>query len=615
MKRDVGRMAFWMLLMTLLAGGSLHAGNDRYRSPDQVGEWVRRMVASHPGVFTSTIIATSPGDRPVYLIEIGNETGSSEKLNPSVFVGANFEGTRPLATEGALYLAELILSDPGRYDHLNWYIVPVGNPDAASRYFHGPLNEDARNDLPANDDRDEQTDEDGVNDLNQDGWITLMRVRDPDGKWIISEKDERLMQKADPDKGEHGVFQILTEGIDEDGDGLFNEDGPGGTNVNLNFPFLFENFTETGGLYPGSTPESFGVMKFVFEHPDIAMIFSFGATNFCMVPPEGGRPGEADLNHLRVSERQASMFGLDPSRTYTMEELVKEVRAAYPQEEIDESDIAGFLELGAAVNPQEGDLVFYKKYAEAYKDFLEDQGFSLDRFGPSPAREGSFELWGYFHVGLPVFSMDLWGVPRPPLDSAQVKDPGSKPKGGGPDGEKQELELALLAWSDSSLNGAGFAPWESFDHPDLGPVEIGGFIPYVTSTPPSSMVDSLLAVQVPWVFELAGALPDLKISDTKVTALGEGISQLEVWVENRSSIPFPTYMGKRNKHPAPAVLIMEGKDLEFLSGYGRTPVQSVSANSKVKLKWILNTRGSKEILLHLESRNAGRDQRTIKIGG
>lgn len=615
MKNIFNRVIPLVLLCVLIYPESSWAQADQYKSPDQVVDWVKRTTSKYPGKVKSNLIATSPGERPLYLIEIGNETGSVHKTNPSIFVGANFEGVLPLTTEGALLLAEKILSDPAYYDALNWYFIPLGNPDAASRFFETPLQEDSRNDSPFNDDWDDQTDEDGVNDLNKDGWITQMRVKHPDGNWIVSDADSRLMQKADPKKGEQGIYKLYTEGIDDDGDGKYNEDGPGGTSVDINFPFLFKHFSVNAGIYPGSTPESFAVMKFVFDHPDIAMIFTFGSTNFCLTPPKGGRKGEADLNSIRVPARQARMFGLDSERTYTMQELLDIIREANPGENIDESMIAGFLGLGAAVNPQTSDLTFYNKYAKDYKDFLEKQGASTERFEPVPAKEGSLELWAYFHVGVPVFSMDLWGVNKPAKDTAQAESAVTKKNDDKTAAGQIEKQIALLALSDSLLDKKGFVEWESYDHPSLGQVEIGGFVPYTSTTPPYSMVDSLVSLQIPWVLELAGELPDLYIYNTKVSSRGSGVYQLEAWIENRSFIPFPTAMGKRNRQPAPAVFIIDGEQLEFLSGYKRTPIRNVEGKSRVKLTWILQVDKPEEIILKLESKTAGGDQKSIKIGG
>lgn len=615
MKNIFSRFIPLVLLCILVFPESSWAQDGYYKSPDQLVDWVKRTTNKYPGKVKSTVVATTPGERPVYMIEIGNETGSVDKLNPAIFVGANFEGSLPLTTEGALVLAEKILSDPSYYDDLNWYIIPMGNPDAAARFFESPLFEDSRNDAPFNDDWDDQTDEDGVNDLNKDGWITQMRVKHPDGKWMVSEADSRLMQKADPKKGEQGIYKLYTEGIDDDGDGKYNEDGPGGTSVDINFPFLFKHFSVNAGIYPGSAPESFAVMKFVFDHPDIAMIFSFGSTNFCLTPPKGGRKGEADLNRIRVPARQARMFGLDPERTYAMEELLEIIREAIPDENVDESMIAGFLGLGAAVNPQSGDLVFYNKYAKDYKDFIEKQGALKERFEPAPAKEGSLELWGYFHVGVPVFSMDLWGVSKPVKDTVQNISVPAKKNDDGTATDLLDRQIALLEFSDNFLDRKGFVEWESYDHPSLGQVEIGGFVPYTSTTPPYAMVDSIVTLQIPWVLELVKELPDLQIFNTKVSSRGSGVYLLEVWIENRSFIPFPTAMGKRNRQPAPAVLTIDGEQLEFLSGYKRTPIRNVEGKSRVKLTWVLQLDKPEEIVLKLESKTAGRDQKSIKIGG
>jgi len=601
MKRSFFLLRIFLSLSILVYPLVSQAQSAGYKSPDQVVSWIKQLESKYPGLVTSYNIATSPGERPVQIIRIGEKTKTAKEANPSVFVGANLEGDRPLTTEGAIFLAETILSESAYFDSLNWYILPLGNPDAAAGFFQNPLFEDTRNDLPTNDDKDDQTDEDGVNDLNGDGWITKMRVRHPDGEWVVSEEDPRLMQKADSKKGEQGIYKVYTEGTDEDNDGKYNEDGPGGTNVGINFPQLFKHYTASGGNFPGSAPESYAVMKFVFEHPDIAMIVSFGSTNWCFTPPVGGRKGEADLNKIKLSERQARQFNLDHTKIYTLKELVDIIKAENPQMNVDEAMIAGYLGLGAALNPQPGDLLFYEKYAKAYKSFLKEQGVISERIGPDPAKDGSFELWGYFQVGVPVFSMDLWGIEK---DTAEA-DPKSS----------AESDKALLAYADSKPGNKGFVEWEPFDHPSLGAVEIGGFVPYLATTPPYEWTDSLLQLQVPWILKLAKEFPDLHIYEIKTTSNGNGVYQLDIWIENRAFIPFPTDMGSRNRQPAPAVLSLEGEQVEFISGYDRTPIGRVAGKSRVKTTLIIHMEKPGKITLKLSSKTAGHDLKTINIGG
>jgi len=177
----------------------------------------------------------------------------------------------------------------------------------------------------------------------------------------------------------------------------------------------------------------------------------------------------------------------------------------------------------------------------------------------------------------------------------QMPRPKKDEKGADPE------EQALLDYSDKVLGGKGFVEWTAYDHPTLGAVEIGGFAPYIHSSPPYEIVDSLLELQVPWITELADKLPELKIFEAKVTPRGAGIYQLEVWTENRSFLPFPTAMGRRNNQPAPAVLVIEG-DVEILEGSMRTPLNSVAGHSRVKNSWLVKADKSADLEIRLTSK-------------
>ena len=59
------------------------------------------------------------------------------------------------------------------------------------------------------------------------------------------------MREGRSKKGEQGIYKLYTEGTDDDADGEYNEDGPGGTNVwILTSLILFKHFTASGGSYP-----------------------------------------------------------------------------------------------------------------------------------------------------------------------------------------------------------------------------------------------------------------------------------------------------------------------------------------------------------------------------
>lgn len=643
----------------------------KYHTPSEVNDIINDIQNSNRSITKIHNLAESPGGRDLLMIEIGPEINSSEKTLPAIFVVGNMEGTIPISTEASLKLINEVLENNAAQDK-TWYILPNGNPDAAAKYFRTPLIMDSRNELPHNDDMDEATDEDGWEDLNEDGRITQMRVEDPTGAWMPVEGEPLLMKRADRSKGEKGMYRMYSEGIDNDNDGSYNEDGIGGVNVNRNFPHLFKDFTETGGAWPGSTPEVYAILEFAFSHPEIAMTYSLGETNFSMVPPKGGRQGSADYNQIEIPESFAEQVGADPNTTYTMDEVIELVQPlAPPGFEITESVVASFLGLGAVVNPLEDDLKFYNELSEQYKEYLEENDFSIERLDPAPAKDGSFELWSYYHLGIPTFSMDFWTLPEfkeessgegsgltvemiGEMSSEEFLELGEEKiamfleEAGAPERFSAQMVIgmveggqvtpermasmmeqmpappsaegidpadkALLAFNENVLNGEGFVEWETFEHPQLGEVEIGGEVPFVRNTPPAHMIDSLLSVQVPWILTVASKIPKLQIMKTSSETKGAGIYEVSVWVENERYLPFPTAMGVKNQTPRPAVLTLEG-DIELLSGKIRTPISSIGGLEVKKYTWMLRSTGSNEIKINIESAHAWGDSSALDLGG
>jgi hypothetical protein len=182
------------------------------------------------------------------------------------------------------------------------------------------------------------------------------------------------------------------------------------------------------------------------------------------------------------------------------------------------------------------------------------------------------------------------------------------------DGELTEKEKALLAWSEKESYGEGFAEWQKYQHPDLGEVEIGGFAPYMESTPGPEHLDSLLSVQLPWFLQLTKKLPEISIAEEKITKLGAGVFQLELYIQNNGFLAYPIAMGQRNSQPAPVVVVLEG-DFEILEGSARTPIGSIGGNQVRKLTWLIRTDKKAEISAKLESAVFGGKVKHIKIGG
>jgi hypothetical protein len=667
---------FLGILIILFFTAVIQAGQkdfafDRYHSPAEINQALQSFARANSKLTEWIEIASSPGGAAVNLLYIGPEAGNKNKRLPAILVVANLEGTVPLASEAAMFLIRSILEKAECRQDKGWFILPLGNPDAAAKYFSKPLLQDSRNLRSHNDDMDDRTDEDGPEDLDGNGIITMMRVKDPEGEWLPLEGEPRLMKKADPAKGEKGIFKLYSEGLDNDGDGQYNEDGPGGVNIGINFPHLFRYFSKDGGKWAGSENESLGLIRFVCQHPEIAMTITFGESNFCLVPPRGGRKDEADYTKIKIPKYMGAFMNIDTSRTYTMNEVMEIARNfAPPGFELTESMVASFLGLGQVVNPLPEDLNYYKELSDQYKEFLKKSKLDGARLETPDAKDGSFELWSYYQLGLPAFSMDFWTLPEVKKEekaeaqitpeklesmssdefialgeekiNAFLKSSGAPEdfkaamvitalKGGMMTTKKMaemmrqmpkpkdssggdESEKAMLAFSDKELQGKGFIPWKAYKHPTLGDVEIGGFVPYTDNTPPAAMIQSLLQGQVPWVLQLAGKLPRLRIGKTTSEPMGNGVFRLKVWVDNSGYLPFPTAMGSRDGHMSPVVITLESNGLTLVDGLKRTVVKEVGGGKAKLFTWIVRGQSGQKVKIALAHPSGWDDAKIIALG-
>jgi hypothetical protein len=480
------------------------------------------------------------------------------------------------------------------------------------------------------------------------------------------------MKKADPLKGEKGIYKLFSEGLDNDKDGKYNEDGSGGVNIGINFPHLFKSHTKTGGDWAGSEEESYYLIKFINEHREIGLTFCFGATNFCLTPPRGGRQGSVDMDKLKIPERYGEALGIDTSRTYTMKEIKEMMEPFIPSGmELTEAMIASFLGLGAVVNPLPEDLKFYKELSENYKEYLKKNKLDEKRQETARAKDGSFELWAYYHMGLPSFSLDFWTLPELKEEKKEeeaitpdklekmsndefialgeekiqafLKSSGAPPnfkakqvieavKGGMMTTEKMAemlrqmpkpkskeggdpQEKALLAFSDEKLEGKGFVEWKPFKHPTLKDVEIGGIVPFAANTPPAEMVEPLLKGQVPWVFEITGKMAHINIAKTEVKSLGSGLYRVKAWVENSGYLPYPTAMGKRNSRILPVIITLEGQNIKIIEGKKRSLVKSIGGHKSQEVTWLILAKKPVKVNIRAKTSIAWADARTIDLGG
>ncbi len=662
--KQTGKLFAFLLLATLSVSLSVHGDPYNYLSPNEINERLKSLKTASGVSATTHLLAKTAGERELLLLEIsgGNPEGSA------ILVVANMEGNYPLASEAAVRLSELLANDwQEMLNNHKWYIVPVGNPDGYARFFSSPSSINYTNNRSVNSDMDDAFDEDGPEDLNKDGFITIIRQPHPEGKWIEVESNPMLMKKADAAKGETGKYRIFPEGIDNDGDGKINEDGPGGVNPGHNFPHDFQHYTSTDGLFAASENEARGILEFCFEHTEIAMVITFGRVNSLKEVPKSGRKAEADQSKYKVPERWAKRIGLDPEKEYPIKDLLALARDYTGYKELTEDQLLQWLGVGAAVNPAKGDLSYWEEISEKYNEFIKEAGLDGKRLDPQGFSSGSIEEWSYYQYGVPTFAMDFWTLPEPEKEEKKEEQAGitldslenmtndqfielgeerideflkandapsmytatmviSALKGGMMDTKKMakfmrknkkkddaggadEEDEALFAYQPDA-----FIAWQSYNHPTLGKVEIGGQKPYAQLLPASDEVDSLLSKQLSFVKELAERLPSLSISRTVVEAVSSDVYRLDVWVANNGFLPYPTHQGKRSQRPAPPALTLDENNLTILEGCARKPLGLIDGSGGVeKVTWLLQGVAGSKIKLSLQSLSAGTDELTITL--
>jgi len=456
-----------------------------------------------------------------------------------------------------------------------FYIIPRLNPDAAERFFNQPKCETARDDKPVDDDHDGLMDEDGPEDLNGDGLITSMRIQDPEGGYILDPAADRLLLKADPLKSEAGAWRLLTEGIDNDHDESWNEDGPGGVNFNRNFPYNFEFFASDAGVHQVSRPETRALADFVVDHPNIGIIMTYGAADNLLKTPKGATP---------------------PRRK--------------PMTEIDEDD-AGY----------------YKAMGELYRKAL-----GLDKELEDTSYTGTFSDWMYFHRGRlslaarpwsPALAVELSKTNEKKAQAEDEKDAESeledkkkdkdkKPKD---DDERNAKEREGLKWFDEHAPQA-FVKWHPIEHPDFPNkrVEVGGYAPFALTNPPARMIEQIAAKHADFLTIVAQRLPHIGIRKVETRHLGQSVYEVKIQVENTGFLPTSIAHGRTTGEVYPTRLIIEMDDNFFLSGTRITNLPLIPGSGGMEeIRYIIRSSGRKKISFELISVLAGKLTGTIDL--
>lgn len=478
----------------------------KYHNTTDAYALLKGWSTTYPNLTSLYSIGETLKGTPLMVLEITNKETGSPGSKPAYYYDGNIHAGELTGAEVSLHFAWHILTqydkDPrikNLVDTRTLYIRPKFNPEGADIALN-TVNHLRSTPRPYDEDMDGLLDEDPGNDLNKDNLITDMRIKNPTGRWKISEEDPRLMVRRGEVNTTGDFYDVLEEGTDDDNDGLFNEDGIGGIDMNRNFPrnWGLESEQKGAGPYPLSEPETRYTIEFINAHRNITGIFH-------------GHTAGGYLFRL-PSTTSWDNFNMDD------QQLIMELSGKYEK-------TTGQRAIPSYSNPR-------------------------------LHRHGTLISWGYWDFGVVGFVPEFWGA----FDADYDKN--------GRVSDKERLK-----WNDEKLGGKGFKNWQSFNHPQLGQVEIGGWdTKFTRQNPPVEMLKEEIEKYVPWMTWLAEISPRVVIRESNVRVIEKGkVVKISLKIENEGYLP--TYITTRAlemKIAKPVRSLVEVKDAELISGEPRT---------------------------------------------
>ncbi len=558
--------------------GSVSGQTDGYQSFSELERSIEQLADDYPKLVSISSLGNTLDDRKIWSMTLS--AGNSQD-KPAILLAAGIEGPDLAGTEILMAFAKWACSEYGRVDSITrmldkttFYILPRTNPDASETLFMNPAYARTLNSRPMDLGSDGSLDEDGYDDLNNDGQITWMRITTPGGEWVADDEYPGILRKADAGKNETGIYRLLREGLDNDKDGKFNEDEPGGVNFNRNFTHKYQYFSTGAGPHQISEVETRAVADFAYAHPNIVAIFCFGPND--------------NLNHPWQAAKGAA-----PAKPAG--------RARKPVLAVDQKDVS-----------------YYAFISEEFKKLT-----GLKDLEKTAGGNGAFNEWAYFHFGRWAFSTPAWWAPevQSAADTSAHADSSvseltseERPAAGA---EPKSHDQKLWNWMQNTGQKNAFIPWREYEHPDFpdSKVEIGGFRPLPAHNPPVDSLPGLAAKYHHFFYALGDWLPRIDIRNLKVENLHDNVYRISLVVLNEGYLSTNTHLGTRNKWCPKIKLALDLADNQSLAGGKILQFIDILAGSGAskEMSWTVIGKKGDTVKMSIGSPMTGTIMKTVKL--
>ena len=467
---------------------------DRWYRYDELTELLRAWTEESPGLIRLESIGKSYEGRDIWLAAVTNFETGPDLEKPAFLVEANIHAIEVTGCTAALHLLHRLLTGYGSdepvtraLDTRAFYVLPRLNPDGAElalserpRFVRSSVRP-----YPLADPQDGLHEED----VDGDGRILMMRLRDDNGAWKKHPDEPRLMIRRDPDEGpgDGEFYRLLWEGTIRNYDGHTIKIAPPleALDLNRNFPFEWttENEQRGAGPYPTSEPEVRAMVQAVVERPNITGHIAYHTFSGVHLRPYAG----------------------------------------YADEHFPPADLRAYKLIG-----EEGTRLTGYPSVSVFHDF---------KYEPNQSIKGSAHDWLYDHVGVFAWTTEFWSPQRRAgIEDYQfiewLRD------------HSPEDDLKLLRWADSEVGEGAYVDWYVFEHPQLGAVELGGWdVMACWANVPFTFLEAEIAPHADWALWNLLVSPLLEVRSLDVEALGERRSLVRLVLENTGWLP--TYVTQK----------------------------------------------------------------------
>ena len=456
---------------------------DRFCTYDELTALLRGWAEERPDLVAVESIGASWEGREIWLVTVTSSQTGPAAEKPAFLLEANIHSTEWTGSAGALHLLRRLVDGHGSDERVTRlldtravYVIPRLNPDGAEHALRDRrITRSSVRPWPL----DEQPDGLRQRDVDGDGRLLFMRVRDDNGAWKPHPEDARLLVRRDPDEAGGEYYRLFPEGEVEGYDGATVGIAPPleGLDLNRNFPYGWEteSVQRGAGPYPTSEPEIRAYVQAVADRPNICAHVAYHTFSGVHLRPYAGEPDDRfPPNDLRV-----------------------------------------FREVGEKATELTG-----------YPAVSIFHGFKYD---PRQAITGDVHDWLYEQLGLVSWTTEFWSPQREAgLDVHPIEWLQDHPA---------DDDLTLLRWADERYPDA-YVDWYPFEHPQLGPVELGGWdrLGYWSNIP-FDRLESELEAHTEWAVWTALLTPLLEVRSLEAEPLGGDAWRVRLVLQNSGWLP------------------------------------------------------------------------------